>query len=222
MSLLSLRSVTKTYPHPSGAVHVLRGVDLDIPTGQTLAILGPSGAGKSTVLALMAGLDKPTAGSVAIAGEDLGKLSESALTRFRAAQLGIIFQQFHLMAHLSALENVALPLYIRSHQDARKLATEALHAVGLGDRLGHFPHELSGGECQRVAIARAMVGAPPLILADEPSGNLDTRTGEHVMRLLFDIVKQRGATLILVTHNEDLARWCDARRVLSDGRLNHD
>lgn len=219
MSLLTLHSVTKTYAHPSGAVSVLRGVDLEIPSGRTVAILGPSGAGKSTLLALMAGLDKPSSGKVALAGEDLASLNEASLTRFRAAQMGIVFQQFHLMSHLSALENVALPLYIRADPSAKTMADEALRAVGLGHRIGHFPYELSGGECQRVAMARAIVARPPLILADEPSGNLDTRTGDQVMRLLFDLVKQRGSTLILVTHNEDLARWCDARKILTDGRL---
>jgi putative ABC transport system ATP-binding protein len=216
-----MRDVKKSYRHASGEISVLRGVDAEIAPGRTLAVLGPSGAGKSTLLSLMAGLDKPTSGVVAIAGEDIGAMGEEALTRFRAKRLGIVFQQFHLMSHLSALENVALPLYITADDKARARAVEALRQVGLEKRLSHFPHELSGGECQRVAIARALVTAPPLLLADEPSGNLDARTGDQVMRLLFDLVKERGTTLVLVTHNEELANWCDSRLTLSDGKLVH-
>lgn len=221
MSLLSMRDVKKSYRHASGEISVLRGVDAEVAPGRTLAVLGPSGAGKSTLLSLMAGLDRPTSGVVAIAGEDIGAMGEEALTRFRAQRLGIVFQQFHLMSHLSALENVALPLYIAEDRHAQPRAVEALRQVGLAKRLSHFPHELSGGECQRVAIARALVAAPPLLLADEPSGNLDARTGDQVMRLLFDLVKERGTTLVLVTHNEELAAWCDSRLTLTDGKLVH-
>lgn len=221
MSLLSLRSVTKSYPHSSGNITVLNGVDAEIAEGKTIAILGPSGSGKSTLLALMAGLDAPSSGAVAIGGRDLSQLDEASRTLWRASNLGIIFQQFHLMGHLSALENVALPLYIRGQKDARSRASIALEQVGLKHRLTHQPHELSGGECQRVAIARALVGSPPLILADEPSGNLDTHTGDQVMRLLFELVRQSQTTLVLVTHNEDLATWCDERLLLKDGKLQH-
>jgi putative ABC transport system ATP-binding protein len=216
-----MRGVQKSYRHASGEISVLRGVDAEIAPGSTVAVLGPSGSGKSTLLSLMAGLDKPTSGVVAIAGEDIGAMDEEALTGFRASRLGIVFQQFHLMSHLSALENVALPLYIAGDGKARPRAVEALRQVGLEKRLSHFPHELSGGECQRVAIARALVAAPPLLLADEPSGNLDARTGDQVMRLLFDLVRERGTTLVLVTHNEELAKWCDSRLTLSDGKLLH-
>lgn len=221
MSLLSLHSVTKSYPHSSGNITVLNGVNVEIAAGKTVAILGPSGSGKSTLLALMAGLDAPSSGTVAIGGRDLSQLDEAARTQWRASNLGIIFQQFHLMGHLSALENVALPLYLRGLTDARTRATTALGQVGLKHRLAHLPHELSGGECQRVAIARALVGSPPVILADEPSGNLDTHTGDQVMRLLFDLVRQSQTTLVLVTHNEHLATWCDERLLLKDGKLQH-
>jgi putative ABC transport system ATP-binding protein len=221
MTMLALRDVHKSYPHASGAVAVLRGVEAEIRRGETVAILGPSGSGKSTLLALLAGLDRPTRGRVELLGEDVGALSERRLTEFRARNLGIVFQQFHLMSHLTALVNVALPLKIAGAGDAVARARAALDAVGLGPRTGHYPHELSGGECQRVAIARAMVGRPPLILADEPSGNLDQRTGEQVMRLLFDLVAAHESTLILVTHNDELSRWCNRRLSLSDGRLAH-
>jgi len=220
--MLKLTNVRKSYPHPAGDVPVLVDVTASIARGERVAILGPSGSGKSTLLALLAGLDRPTSGTIEIAGADLGGLSERALTAFRARHLGIVFQQFHLMSHLTAHENVALPLRIAgapSPQAAAEPAAAALAAVGLGHRLTHFPHQLSGGECQRVAIARALVGRPPLILADEPSGNLDMKTGESVMHLLFDLAKEHGTTLILVTHNEDLATWCDRCLILADGRL---
>ena len=218
-AMLRLEGLVKSYPHPAGDVAVLRGVDAEIRRGERVAVLGPSGSGKSTLLALLAGLDRPTAGRVLVAGEDLGQLGERQLTAFRARSVGIVFQQFHLLAHLTARENVALPVRIAGGADAAARATEALTSVGLGHRLAHFPHELSGGECQRVAIARALVGRPPLLLADEPSGNLDARTGDQVMRLLFDLVAERGTTLVLVTHNEELARWCDRRLALGGGRL---
>lgn len=217
--MLSLQAVHKSYPHPAGAVSVLRDLSVEVGKGETVAVVGPSGSGKSTLLALLAGLDRPTTGKVALFGEDVTKLSEKQLTVLRAKNLGIVFQQFHLMGHLTAAENVALPLEILEQDDATSRAEAALTAVGLGERTHHFPYQMSGGECQRVAIARAMIASPPLILADEPSGNLDVKTGEAVMQLLFDRVKAVGATLILVTHNEELARRCQRRLVLSGGKL---
>lgn len=220
--MLSLKSLSKSYAHASGPIPVLMGLNAEIQRGERVAIIGPSGSGKSTLLALLAGLDRPTEGSISVLGEKMSSLNERALTAFRAKHLGIVFQQFHLMSHLTAQENVALPLRISGTADASAKAAAALGRVGLGARLTHFPHELSGGECQRVAIARAMIGRPPLILADEPSGNLDSRTGDEVMTLLFDLVAAEKSTLILVTHNEALAARCDRRLVLSQGRLVHD
>jgi putative ABC transport system ATP-binding protein len=217
--ILSVSHVQKTYPHPSAPIQVLRGVNLDAQAGETIAILGPSGSGKSTLLSLLAGLDSPTSGSVTLAGKNLTAMNEESLARFRAKNLGIIFQQFHLMNNLTAKENVRLPLEISGTSEADAKARQALIDVGLGHRLDHFPHQLSGGECQRVAIARAIVVEPPLLLADEPSGNLDTTTGHQVMKLLFDLTKKNKMTLILVTHNEDLAKWCDKKLTLSEGRL---
>lgn len=216
---IELLDVKKSYAHPAGAVDVLSGVNVSINRGETVAVLGPSGSGKSTLLSLLAGLDRADTGQVRLVSTDVGALSERELTSFRARHLGIVFQQFHLLSHLSALENVALPLRLTGVTAARERAAAALTQVGLGARLTHAPHELSGGECQRVAIARALVAEPDIILADEPSGNLDTKTGEQVMRLLFDMVKTRKTTLVLVTHNEHLAQWCDRRLTLSGGRL---
>lgn len=216
---LRLDGVTKAYPHPAGEVRVLSGASAVVREGERVAILGPSGSGKSTLLSLLAGLDRPSSGRVVAFGEDLTGYSEQQLTGWRAAKIGIVFQQFHLMAHLTALENVALPLRILNRADAFEQAAKALGEVGLSGRLDHFPHQLSGGECQRVAIARALVARPKLLLADEPSGNLDTKTGHDVMTLLFDLAKKNGTTLILVTHNQELASWCDRRLTLSGGKL---
>lgn len=217
--LLRLTQVEKSYPHPTGPVAVLKGVDASFGAAETTAILGPSGSGKSTLLALLAGLDRPTAGRIQMMGQEITGLTERALTALRSRHLGIVFQQFHLMAHLTAAENVTLPLDLRGVDTARSDAREALAAVGLHHREDHYPSQMSGGECQRVAIARALVVRPQLLLADEPSGNLDTRTGEQVMDLLFGLVQDRGTTLILVTHNELLAQRCQRRLQLRDGRL---
>ncbi len=216
---LRLDSVTKTYAHPAGEVKVLNGASAVVRQGERVAVIGPSGSGKSTLLALLAGLDRPSSGRVVAFGEDLTHYSEEKLTAWRAAKIGIVFQQFHLMVHLTAVENVALPLRILGKGNAFGEATRALGEVGLGARLDHFPHQLSGGECQRVAIARALVASPKLLLADEPSGNLDTTTGHDVMRLLFDLAQKNGTTLILVTHNQELASWCDRRLTLGGGML---
>ena len=218
-AILDVQNVHKTYSHPTQPIEVLRGASLAAKRGETVAILGPSGSGKSTMLSLLAGLDKPTSGVISLVGEDLARLSEEKLARFRAKNLGIIFQQFHLMNNLTATENVSLPLEIARNPDAVAKARRALEDVGLGHRQQHFPHQLSGGECQRVAIARALVVEPPVLLADEPSGNLDTKTGTQVMKMLFDLAKNKGTTLILVTHNEDLAGWCNRKLHLAEGRL---
>ena len=217
--ILRVSDLHKEFPQPSGPLVVLRGLSLEAARGETLAILGASGSGKSTLLALLAGLDSPTRGSIEVAGHDLAALDEAQLAAFRARQLGIVFQQYHLLGGLTALENAALPLELLGVREADARAQAALEQVGLSERLEHFPHELSGGECQRVAIARALVVEPALILADEPSGSLDAHTGEVVMSLLFDLVAKQATTLVLVTHNEPLAARCDRRLLLREGVL---
>ncbi len=217
--ILNADSVIKSFSQGSHAIEVLRGVDLQVAHGETVAVQGSSGSGKSTLLSLLSGLDHPDRGTVSIAGTSLASLGEKELTRFRGAKLGIVFQQFHLMSTLTALENVALPLEMAKDPGAFEKARGALAGVGLASREDHLPHQLSGGECQRVAIARAMVVRPALLLADEPSGNLDTRTGTAVMDLLFDLVKTHAMTMVLVTHNETLARRCHRRVELAEGRL---
>lgn len=214
-----LRGLSKTYPHAENPVEVLKGVDLELAQGETAAVLGPSGSGKSTLLALLGGLDRPTSGEISLFGSALEGMSEPELARFRAANMGIVFQQFHLMPHMTALENAALPLEIARDPRAEERGREALTAVGLAHREDHLPGELSGGECQRVALARALVTAPRLLLADEPSGNLDVRTGRQVMDLLFRLAAERGTTLLLVTHNPEFADKCARRFVLAEGRL---
>ena len=217
--ILRVRDLYKEFPQADGPLVVLRGLNLEVAAGETLAILGESGSGKSTLLALLAGLDSPTRGSIEVAGHELAALDEAQLAQFRARRLGIVFQQYHLIGGLTALENAALPLELAGARDAAPRARAALERVGLGERLDHFPHELSGGECQRVAIARALVVEPALILADEPSGSLDARTGEVVTSLLFDLVEKQATTLVLVTHSESLAARCDRRLVLRGGVL---
>jgi len=218
--ILEVDSVHKSFASPSGPIEVLRGVDLHVAQGETVAIVGESGSGKSTLLSLLAGLDVPTRGSVRVDGADLAELAEADLARFRARRLGIVFQQFHLMSGLTALENVSLPLELQGEASAEMRAREALEHVGLAKRADHLPSRLSGGECQRVAIARALVVEPALLLADEPSGSLDARTGAAVDRLLFELVERRGATLVLVTHSDRLAKSCDRALALVDGALS--
>jgi putative ABC transport system ATP-binding protein len=217
--ILQLSGVEKRFDSPAGPIEVLRGVDLEVASGESVAIVGESGSGKSTLLSLLAGLDVPTRGSVVVAGRDLARLGEAELARFRAAELGIVFQQFHLMSGFTALENVSLPLELQRVPDALPRARAALEQVGLAARADFLPARLSGGECQRVAIARALVVEPALLLADEPSGSLDARTGEAVMRLLFELVERGDHTLVLVTHSEALAASCGRRLHLAEGRL---
>jgi len=220
--MLEAQAVSKYYPHSGGKIDVLNELTFKVHDGEKVAIIGPSGSGKSTLLSLLAGLDRPNSGSIKVNNDDIAVMTEQEVTAFRAKNIGIVFQQFHLMSHFTALENVALPLQIAGNQSPWEAAEEALKAVGLGSRLRHFPFQMSGGECQRVAIARAMVSRPPLILADEPSGNLDMNTGNQVMDLLFDVLKESSASLILVTHNEDLAKKCDRVLSLKAGKLVHD
>ena len=218
-TIISLNKISKTYFQGTQRIEVLYGLNLDVKSSETVAILGQSGTGKSTLLSLLAGLDVPDFGTISVNKQDLSKLSQDKLSQFRAKNLGVIFQQYHLMSNLTALENVGIPLELQKVTDFQSEALEALKMVGLSHRISHFPSQLSGGECQRVAIARAIVGKPKLILADEPSGNLDDKTGKEVMDLLFKLCKEREQTLILVTHNYDLAQNCDRTLVLKDGKL---
>ena len=214
-----IKEVSKIYRQGETKIEVLRSTNLQILEGETVAILGQSGSGKSTLLSLLAGLDRPDSGEVFLAGQNIVSMNESELATFRAKNLSIVFQQFHLMPHLNAIENVSLPLEIAKAVNAEEKAREALMQVGLSHRYEHLPHQLSGGEKQRVAIARALVMRPKLLLADEPSGNLDARTGDEVMQLLFEEVKKAKMALILVTHNESLAEYCDRKLKLIDGKL---
>jgi putative ABC transport system ATP-binding protein len=217
--ILEIQHVSKSYQQANQRVDVLEQVNMQAQRGEKIAILGPSGCGKSTLLSLLAGLDNPDAGSVLIDGSDLAKMSEDERSFTRSEKLGIVFQQYHLMRNLTAVENVGIPLEILGKADYTKQAQLALDQVSLSDRADHFPSEMSGGECQRVAIARAIVTRPSLILADEPSGNLDQKTGEEVMKLLFKLCGENEITLILVTHNQELAEQCDRAFLLQDGVL---
>jgi len=218
--LLRLHEVSKSFEQGSQKIKVLDHLDFIVEHGETVSILGQSGSGKSTLLSLLAGLDHPDKGTVEVKGEDLAKLSQDQLSKFRSKNLGIVFQQYHLMSNLTALENVGIPLELQGKSDFTEPAMLALDQVGLSDRLNHFPSQLSGGECQRVALARAIVSEPSFILADEPSGNLDRKTGGEIMDLLFRLCREKEQSLILVTHNQELAQSCDRTLVLSDGRLN--
>ena len=217
--ILNATGVGKSFETPAGSISVLSDLELGVLEGETVAVVGESGSGKSTLLSLLAGLDAPTVGSIEVRGRHFGDMKERELAAFRARELGIVFQQFHLMGGLTALENVMLPLELQGVKDPSDRARHALDQVGLGERAAHLPAKLSGGECQRVAIARAVVVEPVLLLADEPSGSLDEKTGDAVNQLLFDLVARRGTTLVLVTHSERLAAACDRRVRLADGRL---
>ena len=214
-----LDDVHLTLTAGSGPVNILNGVDLRVEQGETLAVVGPSGSGKTTMLMLMAGLERPSSGQVRLAGVDLTQLGEDELARFRREHLGIVFQAFHLIPTMTALENAALPLEFAHNPDARRLAREALEQVGLGHRADHYPSQLSGGEQQRVALARAFAPRPRIILADEPTGNLDEDTGAKVMELLFAMQAEEGATLILVTHDRALAGRCGRMATMHSGRM---
>jgi ABC-type lipoprotein export system ATPase subunit len=214
--------LTKSYGSATAPVYALRGVTLDIPRGERVALLGKSGSGKSTLLNLLGGLDRATSGSLHVGGHDINRLSQRALSRFRSVTVGMIFQSFNLILSRTALENVELPMIFagRPRRERRALAREALESVGLGERLHHRPPEMSGGENQRVAVARALVNDPEILLADEPTGNLDSSTAQEVVGLILDHVQRQGATLVLVTHDEELAAACTDRVLrLKDGRL---
>ncbi len=218
--ILELQGVGKSFVQPgAGRLAVLDNVSLGLDRGNTLAVVGQSGSGKTTLLSLVAGLDRPDAGMILLDGEDMAAMGQDKLARFRARKIGIIFQQFHLMPHLTARENISLPLEIGRAARIGELTDAMLEKVGLTTRQHHLPGQLSGGECQRVAIARALVVRPSLLLADEPTGNLDTATGEMVAALLFDLVKTEATSLVLVTHNPDLAARCSRTATLSKGRL---
>lgn len=219
--VLKISGLTKTYEQGTTTIDVLRGIDLEVSSGESLAIVGQSGSGKSTLLSLMAGLDRPSSGSIIMNQQHIETMDEMSLSRFRGAHMGIIFQQFHLMSSLNALENVLLPLEIAGVADAEDKAKQALAKVNLSHRADHLPHQLSGGECQRVAIARAFVIKPSLLLADEPSGNLDDDTGALVMDLLFDMVQELRMSMILVTHDMSLARRCHRLMQLRHGTLHN-
>lgn len=219
--ILQIKNLAKTYSSSEGvqAISVFSDLNLIIEKPETLAIIGRSGCGKSTLLSLIAGLDYPTSGDVIIGDNVLNRMDEKSLAIFRARNIGIVFQQFHLMPHLTALENISLPLELSHDRLAREKSLEVLDAVGLSDRRGHFPHQLSGGECQRVAIARALVVEPAILLADEPTGNLDEKTGDQLSVLLFQLVEKINMTLLLVTHNRALADKCSRKLVLKNGEL---
>lgn len=203
----------------AGPVNILRGIDLQVEAGETVSIVGPSGAGKTSLLMVLSGLEKADSGILRVSGVDLQRLDEDELARFRRLQVGIVFQSFHLVPTMTALENVALPLEFAAIDDALEQAARALQATGLTARQAHFPGQLSGGEQQRVALARAFVAKPKLILADEPTGNLDQETGERVMELLFGLQREFGTTLILVTHDAKLAAQCGRTLQMADGYL---
>ncbi|MSP68195.1 MAG: ABC transporter ATP-binding protein [Alphaproteobacteria bacterium] len=217
--LVQLDDVRLTLASRAGPVNILQGVTLRVAGGESLAIVGPSGSGKSTLLATIAGLERPTSGRIRVAGTDLAALSEDALAIFRRRTIGIVFQAFHLVPTMTAEENVALPLEFAGATGALAVAREALDSVGLAARRQHFPGQLSGGEQQRVAIARAFVARPALLLADEPTGNLDHANGLMVADLLFALRRAHGTTLVLISHNEDLAGRCDRTLRLDDGRF---
>ena len=220
--ILALDGAQLTLAGNAGPVEVLRGITLTVERGQSVGLIGPSGSGKSSLLMLMGGLERPTAGTVRALGHDLGAMDEDALARFRRGSMGVVVQSFHLLPTMTALENVALPLELAGAADAFDRAEAELRAVGLGHRLDHVPAQLSGGEQQRVALARAVVSRPEILLADEPTGNLDAANGAAVMDLLFDLRDRHGATLIMVTHAPELAARCDRVVRLLDGRIAAD
>ena len=216
--ILKINKLYKSFPQADlGKIDVLKNINLELQEGETVAVIGQSGSGKSTLLSLMAGLDRQTSGSLRLRDKEISVMSEVKLTQFRAENIGIIFQQFFLMPHLTALENVSLPLEMFGYDDYLNRAKEALQQVGLSDREKHFPHQLSGGESQRVAIARAVVIRPSILLADEPTGNLDNDTGIQVANLLFDLVNATGMTMLLVTHNTEMAGRCSKQLTLQNG-----
>ena len=219
-SVLELRDARLTLEGNAGAIEILRGITLDVVAGETLGLVGPSGSGKSTLLMLLGGLERATSGQVIALGQDLTSMGEDALARFRRDHMGVVFQSFHLIPTMTALENVATPLELAGASDAFERAEAELQAVGLGDRVNHYPTQLSGGEQQRVALARAAAPRPKILLADEPTGNLDEANGAAIMDLLFGLRDRHGATLVMVTHARELAARCDRVVRLRDGRVD--
>jgi putative ABC transport system ATP-binding protein len=217
--IISVEHVFKSVTDSTGTLDILRDIDFSLAARETAAIVGASGSGKSTLLSIIAGLDTPTRGTVRLAGEDLFALDEDARAELRARKVGFVFQSFQLMGNLTALENVMLPLELAGRKDARSAAREMLGRVGLSERLGHYPKVLSGGEQQRVALARAFVVQPAVLLADEPTGSLDFATGETVMELMFDLNRELGTTLVLVTHDRAIAQRCERRITIEAGRI---
>jgi putative ABC transport system ATP-binding protein len=217
--MIELREVSKTVTSGSEPLTILHPLTLQIPRGQFVAVVGPSGSGKSTLLGLIAGLDAPSSGDVLIDGVNITRLTEDALARLRGEKVGFVFQFFHLIPSLTAHENVSVPMEIAGAADARSRAQALLEEVGLTGRAHHYPSQLSGGEQQRVALARALANDPPIVLADEPTGNLDSTNGRHILELLRNIHRARGTTIVLVTHDAELAAIADTRLVLRDGRV---
>jgi putative ABC transport system ATP-binding protein len=217
--MVKLDDVRLTLDSGAGAVNILRGVDLAIGRGETLGVVGPSGSGKSTMLAVIAGLERPSSGRVFVAESEISSLDEDRLALFRRRHVGIVFQSFHLIPTMTALENVAVPLELAGDHAAFEQAEAGLEAVGLADRIEHYPAQLSGGEQQRVALARAFAGQPDLVLADEPTGNLDSATGAAIIELMFDIRRIHGTTLMLITHDDQVAARCDRVVRMDDGKL---
>jgi putative ABC transport system ATP-binding protein len=217
--LVIVEDIHLTLGSAAGPVNILRGISLTIARGETVALLGPSGSGKSTLMMVAAGLERPSAGRIGVAGQDLGALDEDGLARLRRRHVGIVFQAFHLIPTMTALENVAVPLELQGVVDALKRAREELAAVSLADRAAHYPAQLSGGEQQRVALARAIAGNPAILVADEPTGNLDDATGNAIIDLIFELKRARGTTLVLVTHDAALAARCDRVVRMRSGRI---
>ncbi|MEN9887721.1 MAG: hypothetical protein RL758_2299 [Pseudomonadota bacterium] len=216
--MIAVRGVSKSVADATGTLDILRDIDVELLRGQTVAIVGASGSGKSTLLSIVAGLDTPTTGTVHIDGVDIFALTEDQRAALRAQKVGFVFQSFQLLGNLTALENVMLPLELAGRRDARALATQMLQRVGLGERLSHYPKVLSGGEQQRVALARAFVVQPAVLLADEPTGSLDFATGERIMALMFELNREQGTTLVLVTHDQAIASRCERRITIEAGR----
>jgi putative ABC transport system ATP-binding protein len=217
--LIDVQHLSKQVADSTGTLTILHEIDFQLQARESVAIVGASGSGKSTLLSILAGLDVPSSGTVVLAGKDLFKMDEDARAEWRSRQVGFVFQSFQLLGNLTALENVMLPLELMGRSDARATALEMLQRVGLGERLGHYPKVLSGGEQQRVALARAFVVRPAVLLADEPTGSLDFATGERVMALMFDLNREAGTTLVLVTHDRAIAARCDRQLVIEAGRL---
>ena len=219
LPMVVARGIGKSVTDSTGTLTILRDIDFSLAAGQTVAIVGASGSGKSTLLSIIAGLDTPSTGTVHLAGVDLFSLDEDQRAAVRAQKVGFVFQSFQLLGNLTALENVMLPLELAGRPDARTAATDMLKRVGLGERLGHYPKLLSGGEQQRVALARAFVVHPAVLLADEPTGSLDFATGEKVMELMFELNRELGTTLVLVTHDRGIAARCERRITIEAGKM---